>query len=498
MKIVWKGSHPLLVMLMVLLCISEDIELNILDVGPVSGVRLDGVNQYLGVPYAIPPIGKRRWRAPESIKPWTEKLNCSVSKPLCYQVDEQGYPISENCLYMDIYTPELLDPNEKLPVLIWIHGGGYKTGGNFMYPGNELVKKYRVIYVTIQYRLGIFGFLTSVMDGGKIDANVGLLDQQLALRWIHENIGNFNGDPDRITLFGGTNVVLHLLLKESFLYYSRAIIQSPTSIDFDFSHTNRNIHKLYLETECTNLPDKLECLREKSAEEIYQKNIYEWIPTIDGVVLKSIPKKLLKKGKFNKVPIIIGSNIDEGGLFLYTKTGLQESDGLKEYQYDKLMEGLQDVHYEFLDFYEDQFSVVSDDYERWKVMNNFFGDLYVSCVTEFLSNTLSKYTDVYRYIFDHHSSVHPMHFLGSTHTMEITFVFNDDQILGVSGFTDEEQELSNLISSIWTSFARDGHIDQTIIKWEMFDNNRHGINLSLQPKKHHFPELKSETCKGII
>jgi len=206
-----------------------------LDSGPIIGKVEDGVSIFLGIPYAAPPVGKLRWKPPQKIASWTQLRNSTVFGPSCPQPDQQDTSkFSEDCLYLNVWTTAK-NPDERLPVMVWIHGGAFNFGSGSLpeYDGKNLSKK-GVVVVNINYRLGPFGFLVHPLlsreSAHDTSGNYGLLDQIAALKWVQKNIESFGGDPDRVTIFGQSagsrSVTLLMISPLSAGLFHRAIAES--------------------------------------------------------------------------------------------------------------------------------------------------------------------------------------------------------------------------------------------------------------------------------
>jgi para-nitrobenzyl esterase len=174
----------------------------------VQGIVQSGAARFLGIPYAAPPIGALRWMPPQPHAPWTGVLNAKTFGPTCAQVTTLGVfagPANdhEDCLYLNVYAPAERSAS-KLPVIVWIHGGGDMCGESNDYDGGKLAVQGQTIVVTFNYRLGLFGWVAqAALDAeGHAFGNYGLLDQQMVLRWVRRNIGAFGGDTERVTLGG--------------------------------------------------------------------------------------------------------------------------------------------------------------------------------------------------------------------------------------------------------------------------------------------------------
>jgi len=207
--------------------------------GTVQGVIVDGVAAFKGIPFAAPPTGPNRWRAPQPVVPWTGTMTADHFAPACMQDpamltfvgSDSG--VSEDCLYLDVWTPART-PGEKLPVMVWIYGGGFSAGATSSptYAGEELAKL-GVVQVNVAYRVGPFGFLAHPelsKESGKGSGTYGLRDQIAGLQWVQRNIAAFGGDPANVTIFGESagaiSVWLHLVAPDSQGKFARAILES--------------------------------------------------------------------------------------------------------------------------------------------------------------------------------------------------------------------------------------------------------------------------------
>eukprot|EP00463_Aulacantha_scolymantha_P004346 TRINITY_DN544_c0_g1_i1.p1 TRINITY_DN544_c0_g1~~TRINITY_DN544_c0_g1_i1.p1 ORF type:complete len:439 (-),score=76.21 TRINITY_DN544_c0_g1_i1:415-1668(-) len=233
--------------------------------------------------------------------------------------------MSEDCLFLNVAAPVngLNSSSQKLPVMFWIHGGGYMTGESNDYPLDALVaqSKLSVITVTINYRLNVFGFLGSAdiqkrtSDGSA--GNFGIQDQRLAMSWVRDHIGAFGGDGADITIFGesagGNSVINHLAQKQSFPLYTKAIVESGAYSKGAQSLANAETKysAVLRAASCTNL----NCLLSRDSKTILKASSGGLGPVIDGVSLSAAPTDLIAQGAQNKVPVIIGSNRDEDAFF---------------------------------------------------------------------------------------------------------------------------------------------------------------------------------------
>lgn len=244
----------------------------------------------------------------------------------------------EDCLYLNVWQPETTSiETAKIPVMVWIYGGGYYSGSSQLevYDGKVLADSQKVVVVSFNYRLGPFGFLTTGDD--RISGNFGLKDQQLALKWVHENIASFGGDPDEVTIFGesagSVSVGLHLSLPGSEKYFKRAIMQSGSpNCYWGVLSKEQAVAKTkkYLQIiDCKDDTHLKVCLRFKDANLLNDKMWMEtkffyvpFAPYIDGKFIKNDGYDTLKKGLFQNKSLIVGTNIDEGTFWIvYTLLG---------------------------------------------------------------------------------------------------------------------------------------------------------------------------------
>ena len=310
------------------------------------------VHAFRGIPYAQPPVKTLRWRPPRPLEPWAPRVldassygNSCINH--CASSDWKDYSTvggDEDCLYLNVYAPR--EVTEKLPCLVWIHGGSYEFGSSNEYNASNLVSFWRsqqspAIVVTLNHRLNVFGFLGSDQlrdrDPLKSTGNYGLQDQRMALQWVRENIASFGGDPSKVLLFGqssgASSVSMHLVMPRSYGLYSSALMQSGAFAAWSAQQMVRKefwFQQLMNQTKCQNV----DCLLTLPAEELLLAYMaiphghccdklamlgadpeLPWAPTIDGVELTAHPWDLLKEGKVNPVPTLIGNTLDDGARF---------------------------------------------------------------------------------------------------------------------------------------------------------------------------------------
>ncbi|MGI9125625.1 MAG: carboxylesterase/lipase family protein [Mycobacterium sp.] len=310
--------------------------------GPVRGTDDGTAMAWKGVRYAAPPTGGLRFRAPTPPKPWTEPADATSFGKVCPQPPVPNFPINlgagqdEDCLTLNIWAPSATAPGDGKPVMVWVHGGAYVLGSGSQpyYNGRRLAAGGDVVIVTVNYRLGVLGFL----DVPGFDSNVGLRDVLEALRWVRANIAVFGGDPDRVTVFGesaGAGIVTTLLATPAAKgLFAGAIAQSsPVTSVYDRSRarlvTDEVLKFLEIspgaESKLAEAPvPALIAATKKVFDEIPVRNpgTLAFVPIVDGDVLLDYPVNLARNGRTHPVPLIIGTNKNEAALFRLMRSPL--------------------------------------------------------------------------------------------------------------------------------------------------------------------------------
>lgn len=305
--------------------------------GLIRGRKLppDPVNvrEYLGIPFAAPPVGSLRFKLPVDSPEWRPRVRDALANPSpCLQSTKIPYiPAdwfgsgSEDCLALNIWAPVQTPVCTLLPVIVWIHGGGFAAGGIGLngYRGDRIAASGQVLVVSIQYRLGVFGwgvFVDSSTSSPSYVSNIGLLDQQAALRWVRDNIASFGGDPNAITLFGNGagsySISLHLLIATSQTLFAQAILASGTTFQgadgpslsppYNLGTVKSLTDSVLAKVNCSTL----ECARALDPRVLLgaQADITDFTPVIDGVLILDDPLTLLYSGNVNLThAIMIGT-----------------------------------------------------------------------------------------------------------------------------------------------------------------------------------------------
>jgi para-nitrobenzyl esterase len=295
------------------------------DDGLVRGAAVSGVDSFLGLPYAAPPTGNLRWRPPQPAAAWSGVRDATQFGPSCPQATTQNPylppgPISENCLYLNVYTPTSHSSGSGRPVLVWIHGGGLTVDGARNYDGTKLAADGTVV-VTIDYRLGALGFLAHpALASHGAAGNYGLMDQQAALRWVQRNIARFGGDPGNVTIAGqsagGLSVLAQMVSPGARGLFQRAIVQSGT---FALNQRPLAVAEAAGETFATAVgcaDQSAACLRSAPVSDLVANFGVEIPGVVDGAVLTQPIGTALARGQFARVPMINGITHDEELLFV--------------------------------------------------------------------------------------------------------------------------------------------------------------------------------------
>lgn len=444
------------------LCFAESPDPVLTESGPVQGVAEKGLMVYKGIPFAAAPLGELRWRAPQPAPKWTAVRAADKFGPDPYQGDGKN-GVSEDCLYLNIWTPAK-SPGEKVPVLVWIYGGGFSFGSTStpVHNGEHLARK-GVVLVSINYRVGPLGFLAHPELSGEsprhVSGNYGLLDQIAGLRWVQRNIAAFGGDPDRVTIFGesagGISVSMLCASPEAKGLFRGAISQSGGSFGpvRRTTYPGENMRRLAWAEESGVAyarkagVDSIAALRQLPPEKLPAGwgSGAAW-PIVDGWVIPDDQHKLYEAGRYNDVDILVGYNSDEGLSFAREKTPAEYRTNVEQ-RYGQYAEKLIAAYPAGAD------SVP-------KSARNLMRDAAFGWQT-WAWATLQAHTGKAQ-VFLYHFDQHPSHPAGSpeadhgmAHGMDVPYVFqtldrNDARL------TPGDWAISETVSTYWTNFAKRG------------------------------------------
>jgi len=442
--------------------------------GPVQGTVNTKSVVFLGIPYASAPTGAKRWKAPQPPAPWGKPLDVKKFGASCPQFKSTFSTMpdnySEDCLFLNVWTPFPM-PKTPAPVMVWIHGGAFIQGGSATptYSGQVIAEQTGTVLVSINYRLGPLGFLAhSAVEGGL--TNAGLLDQQAALRWVQGNIKAFGGDPNKVTIFGesagSVSVCTHLASTGSKGLFHRAIMESggcsttlPTSAE-----ALKQGQDLAQALKCDVVKDPAACLRAAKADDLLKalplkSGVFfgtgaSWSPVIDNKVLTKQPMTQVLSGTFNKVPLLLGSNKDEGSLFMMLGKMLTITDA----QYATLVNTsfTTNAAKVLAQYPLSQYTGTALFSRGARAFSDILTDLAFICPTRWSAQGVDAAGAAGGAVYQYHFTVSPsfagvLSFLGSYHAAEIPFVFNT-----TNKFNAKEKALAQTMMNYWTSFAKDG------------------------------------------
>jgi para-nitrobenzyl esterase len=296
--------------------------------GPVQGTTTATSKIWLGIPFAAPPVGNLRWKPPQAPQPWTTVLDASVHGPACPQAASSlypGNPTSEDCLFIQVYAPLNSNPNSNLPVMFYIFGGGYRSGSPAKYDA-QFISGQDYITVVASYRLGALGFIAHPLLKGlnaeNTTGNYGIQDQRFAMEWMKNNIAAFGGNPNDVTIAGTSagagGVCLHLVAPRSFPYYNKAIMESAASCNgLPLSKTAAYAagDKFIADLGCTGTDaEKVACIYAAPVSRILAVFTARASPAQDEYELMESPLSLVRKGQFNRVPLLMGNTANESSV----------------------------------------------------------------------------------------------------------------------------------------------------------------------------------------
>ncbi len=440
---------------------------------------------YKGIAYAAPPVGDRRWRPPEPPGAWSGVRRAEAFGPAAPQEGERfaRVPQNEDCLFLNVWTAAR-SAEERRPVMVWIHGGGFSTGTGAagLYDGARLAEA-GVVLVTFNYRLNVFGAFAHPLltreSPHHASGNYGLMDQIAALGWVKRNIAAFGGDPDRVTIFGesagGRSVSLLMVSPLAEGLFHRAIVQSGPVRNVNYSRASREAigERIAAALGCDEAPDPLACLRSKTHAELAGALAdFDANPIVDGWVIPDDPRRLYVAGRQHTVPLLIGSNEHEATLRLspgdpgtrsaedYEAT-VRRLFGIKAPQVLAVYPAPDDASafWAFIRLLSDvQHTMISRAQARW--MSNVGAPAY----------------------FYHFTRVPPdprLQFKGASHATEIRYVFNTlsqgggVEVAGVGDpklLAEADERLAEAMQGYWTQFAATGDPNRPDLPaWPRYD-----------------------------
>jgi para-nitrobenzyl esterase len=485
-------------------CKKQITEIVEIEGGTIKGAITKDLIIFKGVPFAAPPVGDLRWKAPQPVQKWEGVRQATKFAPAPIQGGNPVSGKSEDCLYLNIWTPAKY-ANQKLPVMVWIYGGGFSFGSTSdpISSGDNLARK-GVIVVSIAYRVGPLGFLAhpelSAENPNHVSGNYGLLDQIAALQWIKRNIAAFGGDPDRITIFGESAGAISVsMLCASPLakgLFHGAISQSGGSFGptRETTYPGENMKTLkqaekdgeaYLQKAGVS---SIAELRKIDAEKLPGGwGIGNAWPIIDGYVIPDDQYKLYEAGNFNDVPVLIGYNSDEGASFTFVRS-TEEYISAVETRYGKFAE-------ELLKAYPLDTGKVG-----WAA-RNLSRDAAFGWHTWVWARLQSKSgkSKVFYYFFNQYPEYPKgsrQYGYGSPHGQDVPYVFQNLDKKNPQ-YAKYDFELSEIIGIYWTNFAKYGNPNsKEVPEWPAFSNDK-PVVMYLGSTLHTGPVPDEESLKVL-
>ena len=451
--------------------------------GTFVGTEEHGVASWLGIPYAKAPVGERRFKAPEYVDASGRVFEAKYYGKGAY--GSLGYPDSvqqlesEDCLYLNIWV-NTDDKTAKKPVMVWIHGGAYVvgSGSEASYSGANLVQAQSdIILVNINYRLNMYGFMDfSSVPGGenfKTAPCNGLLDQAMALRWVHENIAAFGGDPGNVTIFGqsagGGSVSILPVMKEANQFFQKVIAQSgSTTLAFPVGCASaQGKTKALLEYTGCKTMDEIMALSEEKLQEAYVNAVGQFTscPYYGTEVLPEAPIELYKKGYARHISIMAGSTADEARLFMGEGVNLNLEEQ-KLFASRAVGDAALCLKEEDKKYYQ-EFWRVCRTQEPGLVETEFINELMFRVPMLQQLDVQSAFNKTFCYYWSYPGS-NPE--IGAAHSVELIFVFNLRGIGTRSEFngTNIPDEIFTAIPQMWTNFARCGNPSTDKVEWKAY------------------------------
>ena len=480
-------------------------------VNTISG-KLEGTWQanntiavFKGIPFAKPPVGDLRWRPPQAVEPWEGIKKAQQFGSFAWQqgtfiegfvnalLEGQGWgrvkkffmknllkiapkpKQSEDCLYLNVRTPSI-EVNAKLPVMVWIHGGDHQDGsGGEVFYDNNAISERGVVTVTINYRLGLMGYYThpelTQESEQKVSGNYGTLDQVAALKWVKENIAAFGGDPDNVTIFGesaGGESVAHMLGSPlSKGLFHKAILQSPANsgqmmhlsvpfLDYPSGEDRGIAFAAKIGITGDNQLEKLRQLPAKKLQELVvnqEPELNNFYPVIDGYVIPKSPFEIFHDGEQHQVPILLGSNADEGTLI----HALMPTPSV-EYRFRPMESNkLPSIFYEIFREEADQLFSLYPGLERRadKAEKDFLGDDMFGAKARFYAEKIANSSQpAYLYFFNR-TPPSSSQTAGAFHAAELAFVHGTST--PILPLDKADLKLSATMINYWTQFAKTGN-----------------------------------------
>jgi para-nitrobenzyl esterase len=470
--------------------------------GTVAGVHRDGVSEFLGIPYAAPPIGNLRWQPPQPHAKWNGIWEATSFTGGCVQ-NQPGlfaHPsLTEDCLYLNVYTPDnfATTPKDQRGVLVWFPGGAMTAGESDDYDGSRLATVGDSVVVTVNFRVGYLGFFAgSQLDAeGHLNGNYGTMDTQMALQWVQHNIAKFGGDPHRVTIFGqsggATAVMVNLISPLSKGLFQRIINESGTHITgTPLPVAEQRGAAIVAKAGCDKAADVMTCMRALTPLQILDLGLPP--PSyfvIDGAIVTGDPFETFRTGKFNHVPIMTGLVEDEQSFFMPEIAGGPPVPATKPLT----AQGYADY---IRTYGDDNVAALTAAYPLSSFASPSLAEIALAqgnkaCIARQFDRWWSQYVPVYAYQFDDETS--PSYFPAVSyptrafHTSELEYIF--PLFHGGQGRPHQlnavQTKLANQLALYWGTFARNGNPNNAADPhWQPYSQRADDAIALIEPKPH--------------
>ncbi|KAF2194297.1 para-nitrobenzyl esterase [Zopfia rhizophila CBS 207.26] len=477
----------------------------------------DGTSQWLGIRYAAPPLGQLRFAAPQNPPEKMEVQDASKFGSICLPKDPTDWTMrpnprftpAEDCLFLNVFAPSSATTESKLPVMLFIQGGGFGSNSNANYNGSDLAREGNMVVVSINYRVGPYGFLQSreVEKGGSL--NNGMKDQIKALEWVRDNIEKFGGDPEHVVLNGdsaGASSIVILLVSPVMRYsklFIGAISESASEPALRTMAQGQEQYNCLLNaTGCYYSTNSLTCLRSLNATKLQTTNC-RFNPHIDDDIIPDTTFRQFEKGEYKRVPTIFGSCTDEG-----TKYAPQNADTIEDANAFFLNQcpSLSNSSLQWLDkAYINQSAPVFPNSGRlWRQASNAIGDFRSHCVDNFYQSILARDgqpTWSYRYgVLDADQEARGF---GAYHTIELYAVWGPTNTDGnpPKSYNSTNAGIVPVVRSYWTSFIR--HLDPNVGRkegcpvWEKWEDGERLLFVTNGTKMERMGDEQKRRCEVL-
>ena len=452
--------------------------------GAVRGLASGAVHEFLGIPYAAPPVGALRWQPPQPAAGWSGVRDATQFGPHCPQLAGPfgQASTSENCLFLNVFTPS---HGASHPVMVWIHGGALVSGESDDYDPTQLVED-GVTVVTINYRLGALGFLAlpALAEAYGQSGDYGLMAQQAALRWVQRNIANFGGDPRNVTIFGesagGLSTLSQVASPRAKGLFQRAIVESGSYNLTQQSLASAETAGEAFATKAGCASQTAACLRSLPVATILaDENAAGYTPNIDTEVLPQTLGTAFATGDFNRVPIINGTNHDEWRLFVALST--LAGDPVTAANYQAMIASTLGVPAAAAAVIAAEYPLTA--YPSASVALGAVGtDAIFACPALTIDQSVSRYVPTFAYEFNDENA--PENFLppvgfpyGAPHASEIQYLFALPTAAFPGTLSAQQQQLAAIMKGYWTNFAKRGFPSS----WPLFNTLTHTMQSLVPP-----------------